>query len=104
MNDAQRHVILCELTRLPMPKIQKEFDGITVIDSILNRYSFEDCVKRIKTIKDAEQGKINEKLLRGLCVDCVRRKRCPTALQYKDIKKCQAHKVNKNRGKKRNER
>ena len=34
--------------------------------------------------------------LKGLCVTCMRRWRCPKAFQYLDVTECNAHKVHKN--------
>ena len=98
MNDAQKQVVLGELTRLPMHKVKKEFDNAISFEIILNKYSFEDCVKRIGKIKLSEVTKLNEGRLQGLCKTCMRRKRCPEAKRYLNMLSCSAHKVHKLRG------
>lgn len=34
-----------------------------------------------------------QKMLKGLCASCMRRKRCPKAYTYVDLSECRAYKV-----------
>ena len=44
-------------------------------------------------------NQLQQDKLRGLCVICVRRRRCPKAYKYLELNECKAFKVHPRRGK-----
>ena len=103
MTDGEKLVVKCELSFFPKVLIEKEFDGESSFEIISEKYSFEECTERFMKIRKLKETYFEQKKLKGLCVTCMRRKRCHKALEYLDIKNCSAYKVHKNRGKSRDE-